>query len=411
MSYPNRDPRDSKQFGPDLISIFGPKHLRRHIKTLTPTEKQEILKQIPEYVYTDDLGPRPTFYQVTNKILTVLQQCKALQGIDLDWCNSLQGGRIRRHKSCYVPVAKAYKNNSVQRGIKLRHMVEDILFCFDPTNVLMCLARTLSDGTVNINNGQHRIVACMILGIEEIPVEDILSDHEMIEVKEYATDNLYTLSSSEFDEFRILTRMFQVASIEGSTEDLPEKSTMCNTMFNIHYQVGSRFVEKQPDIGPKECTAVGNMMRHFETYGEDIYSRSVNIICTVFSKAPLTNGNVWPLMEFIRTQHQAKIEDVNTLDWLIQQSIMRKYSDPTKRGMHLDIKNAFTKFSERNAGYDNCPIEKYLAAGIYKMCKIAEPNHDWQPIMWNGVDLSTCLTDFHVMPKQIIEQDVDMDLV
>ena len=405
MSYPNRDPKDPKQFGPDLVAIFGPTHTRRHISTLSSAEKNEILSKIPEYVDTDDLGARPSLFQVANKILMVLQQSKALIGIDLDWCTSLTHGKLRRHKSCYVPVQKSYKNNSVQRGIKLRHLVKDILFCFDPTNVLMCLARTLSDGTSNINNGQHRIIACIILGIRDIPVEDILSDHEMIDVKEYATDNLYTLGSSEFDEYRILYRMFQVASIEGSTDQLPEKAIMCNNMFDIHHQIGSRFVEKQPDIGAKECTAVGNMMRHYENYGEEIYSRAVNIICTVFSKAPLTNGNVWPLMEFIRTQHQSKIDDPNSLDWTIQQCIMHKYSDPKIRGMHLDIKNEFTKFAEKNAGFDKCPIERYLAAGIYKMCKIVEPDHNWIPILWNGTDLSTCLDGFHVMPKQPILQN------
>ena len=163
MSFPHIDPKDI--YGQDLIKVFGPKTSRRHISTLTPQEKEAILDKVPEYVETDDLGPRPSFFQVTNKILWILQQTGALQGIDLDWCPTLTDRAMHRHPDHYFSVNNAYKNNSVQRGIWLKHLLKDILFQFDPDSVLMGLARKLSDGTANLNNGQHRTVGCIIIGI------------------------------------------------------------------------------------------------------------------------------------------------------------------------------------------------------------------------------------------------------
>ena len=50
-------------------------------------------------------------------------------------------------------------------------MLQDILFPFNPDHVLMGLARYLKDGTINVNNAQHRTVACIIIGITDIPFE------------------------------------------------------------------------------------------------------------------------------------------------------------------------------------------------------------------------------------------------
>lgn len=396
MAYLHKDPKEL--FGQDLIKVFGPKASRRHISTLTAQEKESILNKVPKYVDTDDLGPRPSFFQIVNKLLTILQQSQALVGVDLSWCDSLQKGKLVRHKSAYVKIESSYKNNKVQRGIWLRHMLNDILFEFDPSHVLTGLARRLSDGTVNLNNGQHRTCACVILGIREIPVEWIESDLESVDVDLYATDNLNTLSSSEFDDYRIRVRRNQVRKAEGRT-DLIQKDIDRENMNDIHARYGSRFVEKGTEVvNPKECTGVGNMIKYYDTYGPEIYERAVNIVCTVFSKAPFATANAWGIMEFIKLQKEKGVlkDDPDLLDWMIQDSILHKYSDPKKNGMHLDIKNSY----KESAQYDKeTPEQKTIAAGIYKLCNIAHP-FQWEKVYWDGVDISSKLTAFKVMPKR-----------
>ena len=70
MAFPNKDPKEI--YGQDLIKVFGPQAQRRHISTLSPQEKQTILNNVPDYVETDDLGDRPSFFQITNKIIVAL---------------------------------------------------------------------------------------------------------------------------------------------------------------------------------------------------------------------------------------------------------------------------------------------------------------------------------------------------
>jgi hypothetical protein len=396
MTFPHKDPK--QLFGEDLIKVFGPKADRRHINTLTMQEKEAILKKVPKYIDTDDLGPRPSFFQIVNKLLSALQQTQALNGIDLDWCSDLRNGKLIRHDSAYVKIDACYKNNKVQRGIWLQHMLADILFEFDPSHVLTGLARRLSDGTVNLNNGQHRTSACIILGVREVPVEWIDSDLESVDVDLYATDNLNTLSSSEFDDYRIRVRRNQVRKAEGRS-DLIQKDIDREEMHDIHARYGSKFVEKGSEIvGAKECTGVGNMIKYYDTYGPEIYERAVNIVCSVFNKAPFATANAWGIMEFIRLQKEKGVlkDDQPLLDWMIQQSILHKYSDPKKNGMHLDIKNAYKDHQH----YDKeTPEQKIIAAGIYKLCNTAHP-FLWERVYWDGTDISSKLTAFKVMPKK-----------
>ena len=397
MSYPNVDPRDI--FGQDLIKVFGPKSQRRHISTLTDKEKQDILDKLPAYVDTDDCAShpdnRPSFFQIANKILTILQQTQALMGIDLDWCEDLNLGKLVRHPSAYIAVALCYKNNDVQRGIFLKHLVQDILFEFDPTNVLSGLARKLSDGTFNLNNGQHRTLACIILGVRAVPVEYIVSDLISTDVDEYATDNLNTLSASNYDHFRIRVWRNKVRKSEGVTKLDPE-DVLNEDIHTIHAQRRSKFVEIGGQNKPLECSSVGNMIKYYKDYGRSIYISAVDIACTVWNKSPLSTANCWGLMEFLETQRDANGMVGAETDFTVQQAIIKRYSNPYKSGMHNDIKRVIKNdpvFRELDI-----PEKKIIAAGIYKICKIMAPKVNWAPIMWNGKDVAKAyLKQYKVM--------------
>lgn len=409
MTYPNIDPQ--LIFGQDLIKIFGPQAQRRHIKDLSFKEREEILKKIPVYIDTDDIGPRPSIFQVTNKILMVLQQSGALMGIDIDWCNDLRTGKLIRHESAYVDVAVCFKNNDVQRGIWLRHLVLDILFGFNPTNVLSGLARKLSDGTFNLNNGQHRTIACVIVGVRQIPVEFIEGDLVSIDVDEYATDNLNTLASSEFDNFRIRVWRNKVRKSEGRT-DLDDEDVKMEELWNIHAAKQSRFVEKGTvNTKPLECTGIGNMRKYFKQYGTALYERALDINCTVWSKSTVSTANCWGLMEFLETQRDQKGLSDGVFDFAVQQAIQHRYSNPGRSGMHQDFKSVINKHPV--ATELAIPEEKIIAAGIYKICKVLQPTLDLAPIMYKGKNIADeFMGDYRIMPLvKSVSIDMSTDAV
>lgn len=401
-AYPNQDPQIV--FGQDLTMVFGPKAQRKHINTFTAGQKRAILARIPVYVSTDDLGDRPSFYQITNKILTVLMQTKALVGIDLDWINDAMTGGLVRSESQFVSVDKCFKNNRTQRGIFLRHLVQDILFCFDIRMFLTGLARRLSDGTFNLNDAQHRNVAAIILGIRMIPIDWIASDLESVDIDQYACVNLNSLAASEYDFFRIRVARHLARIAEGRT-DLDPMDQLCYEMFLIHQRYMSRFVEKGKEKGkgsdrvmPLECTGVGIMQSYFERYGASVYERALAIVTTVWSRAQLSTANCWGLMEFITEQINEGIQGDNPslMDWEITQCLLQRYSDPGRSGMHLDIKRAFDKgpYSELDI-----PEPRKIAAGIWKICKVHSPKIKWARIKYNGKNIADYLDNFKIMPN------------
>lgn len=396
MSYPHVDPQHL--FGQDLIMVFGPKTTRRHVRDLSFKEREDIIKKVPVYVDTDDIGPRPSIFQVTNKILTILQQSGALMGLDLDWCNDLKKGKLIRHDSAYVDVSVCYKNNDVQRGIWLQHLIRDILFSFNPTNVLSGLARKLRDGTVNLNNGQHRTIASVIVGVRHVPIEYISSDLLSVDVDEYATDNLNTLSSSDYDNFRIRVWRNKIRKSEGRT-DLDDEDIKMEELWDIHAAKQSRFVEKgTANPKPLECTGVGNMRKYFKQYGKDLYSRALDINCTVWNKSAISTANCWGLMEFLETQRDQKGLIDTMFDFTVQQSIRQRYSNPGRSGMHHDFKQVINKHAV--ASELKIPEEKIIAAGIYKICKVLHPKLNLAPIMFNGRDIADeFMKEYRIMPK------------
>ena len=402
MSYPNLDPR--LVFGQDLLMVFGPSQNRRHISQLTAAEKRAVLNKIPVYVTTEDLGTRPSFYQIANKILQILQQTQALIGIDLDWQTDIRKDGLVRSDSSFIATELCYKNNRSQRGIFLRHLVEDILFVFDIRMFLTGLARKLPDGTYNLNDAQHRNVAGIILGIREIPADWILSDLESVDIDQYAAVNLNSLAASDFDYFRIRVMRNKARKTEGRT-DLDPYDIAAEEMYELHLKYGSKFIEKGSDrIFPLECTGVGIMKNYFEHYGAGTYERALSIVTSVFNKAQISTANCWGLMEFITEQTNAGVAvgtvpsmNEQLLDFTILQSVQTRYSDPARSGMHLDIKRAFDKGPGNEL---DIAERRKIAAGIWKICNTIHPEVNWATIMFNGRNVADYLPEFKVMsPK------------
>ena len=402
--FPNKDPKEI--FGEDLIQVFGPRAKRKHISKLTTSERIELCSKVPEYVDTSGLGDDPSLFQIANLILTVLKNSQALLGIDLDWLTSedlIEKG-LKRHPDSFKPVVKVVKNNEVQRGIQLRHLLLDILFVFDPKWVLMGLARySKKEDLFYLNDAQHRYIACVILGVRDIPLEYEENERRSVDVWQYAAVNLNSLVASHYDRYRNMVQAVKSLIEEGAKDEVqvledtkPAYTTAWN-IYNILERVQAKMIEKGGEKAKsKECTGVYNMSRHYDDYGQEIFERAVRIHVGALSSSPIASPNIWGICEFIKNQEGLDLA-MTEMDYEIGQAINHKYL-ASRNGLHLDAKRA----KKEGVGEElNIPEPSIIAGALHKLIKTTASHVKWNPIKFNNkVIADVYLKDFRVMPLQ-----------
>ncbi len=152
-------------------------------------------------------------------------------GIDLPYYESLADAGKQLNmpimNSALVPTNDLVKNAEKQRDVFLAHIFMDIVFQFQPGLVFPGAGRKDSKGRIFVNDAQHRSLACMILGIDSVPLNYIESDEEYWDVQQYAAININSLQCSEFDRYRIRTQRADT-SIEAGYEVDPEDQIAWN---------------------------------------------------------------------------------------------------------------------------------------------------------------------------------------
>jgi hypothetical protein len=406
MTQPNVDPKDI--YGEDLAAVFGPKVNRKHIKQLSRKERRAIIAELPRYVSTDVLGDDPTLFQVANLVLSVLKRTRALQNVDLEWhtTQDLKDNGLVRSAEMFKPVTKIHKNNKVQRGIQLRHLVEDILFNFNPEWVLMGLARySKTEDRYYLNDAQHRYIACIILGIRDIPLEFKESELRSDDVWQYSAVNLRSLIASEFDKYRNKVQAVDSLIAENPNVDfetLDQDFVNAYTIRNILARFGAELIEKggESKTGPLQCTGTGNLVKHFEDYGEAIFTRAVAIHTEVFNKAPLTTQNIWAISEFIKIQEEANVLGNNAfkVDMAITDALLHRYPNGNRNGFYIEVQRVLRSSP---MGETNIPLATIWSAGIHKIIQITSPEVKWAPVKFNGaVVADKGLKAYRVPPVQ-----------
>jgi hypothetical protein len=405
--------QDPKQlWGNDLAMIFGPVGERRPISELTYDEKQEIIKSVPEYVSTKDLGPSPSLYQVVNKVLKVLKQSKAVFGIDLNWQEetALMTLGLERPREMYKSTDKMYKNNAVQRGIMLRHLLEDILFVYEPKKVLNGLARySVVEDRFYMNDAQHRNVASIILGVRYIPVEFEQSESQSVDVEQYGCVNIGSLVASEFDKYRNRVQQYLTRQAEGlDVNNLGPAVETAHAVYQIvEVSYGIEFVEKGGEILPRTCTGIANALRDYDRYGSDIFSRAVSIVAsqTVNVRNRIPQQMIEMVCRFLKSQQASSIDEF-VMDMAVEEALEHWCPKKDKTGLYLDANRAcingpFNDDSDMPLMSDAlCDLQTRWAAGVLKLVRVTNPNLEWEPIKVKGVDIAErAMPGFVVMPK------------
>jgi len=342
-------------FGDDLFRLLGPKSDRRNWHSLSFKEQEARRKNIPVYISTRKLGKTPSFTDILFecfKQLTLLGDNNPLMGIDLPYYDSLEqaGEQLSMPilNSKLESVEDLVKNAEKQRDVFLAHILLDIVFQFQPGLVFPGVGRKDSKGRIFVNDAQHRTLACMFLGINQVPLYYIVSDEEYWDVQQYAAININSLQCSEYDRYRIRYQR-ALASIEAGYEVDPEDQIALD-MYNVFDQNDITVAEKgDKDLGTnaKVLTGIGNMTKYWKEYGADIATRAIQINAQLFPTCAFQTANSWGLMEFLKNQtHSSEME----LDYEIHKAVKVMLPKDNQGGkLHSMIKTACKEQNEINS--------------------------------------------------------------
>lgn len=382
----------TSQFGSDLFKLLGPKAERRKWEELTPADRKKRLAKIPVYIPTRSLGKHPKlvdivvycFHRLVNMGLD-----NPLLGIDLPEFESL----VKAAEQAGVPAMNyddhtlrnidiLYKNAAKQRDVFLRHIFEDIIFRFNPGLVFPGIGRMNSKDMLFVNDAQHRTLACIILGIEQVPVHYINSDDEYWDVAQYAAINIHSLSASEFDKYRIrVQRRIEAVEAGYQVEPDDELSFELHELFEV---LGITVAEKGDTLGTNSLvlTSIGNMIKYREEYKKDAFDRATTLNAQMFPTCKFHTANSWGLMEFL--QFQDKSIDSMIMDMAIQKAIKRRWTKDNAGGqMHSQFKDAYKEKTGTAATASRAPEPLIIAHGIYQVCQKYASDINWVEPEWD----------------------------
>lgn len=386
------------QFGADLFKLLGPKADRKHWSQLTPQDRKKRLEKIPVYIPTRSLGKAPTLVDVViycfNRLVNMGDD-NPLLGVDLPEFESLvQAAELGNvpamnySKDLLQKIDKLYKNAHKQRDVFLRHIFEDIVFRFNAGLVFPGIGRRDSKGRIFVNDAQHRTLACIILGITEVPIAFIESDDEYWDVAQYAGINIHSLSASEFDRYRIRVQRY----IEAREAGMPieEEDELSYELHELFDNLGIVVAEKG-DNAPNGSVglvlnAIGNMIKYREDYKKDHFTRATEMNARMFPTCKFQTANSWGLMEFLLTQ-DPKIDPM-LMDYAITNALKKRWTrDNAGNAMHKNIKDAYKAATSVSATQSRVPEPVIIAEGIYQVCKKYSPDIAWKSPKWPaGVD-------------------------
>jgi len=386
-------PKIVSQFGPDLFAVLGPQASRVPFSSLSLEEQQIRLDKIPVYVNTRKLGKSPSLVDVVIECFNefvLMGPENPLLGIELPQFSTLANAAEKMNVPAmnYDPtnlhdLQFLVKNAAKQRDVFLRHIFKDIIFRFNPGLVFPAIGRMTSKGLLFVNDGQHRTLACIMLGIESVPVSYVNSDDEYWDVAQYATINIHSLSCSEFDKYRIRVQRY-LASVEAGYTIEPEDA-LSHELHDLFEDLEIIVVEKSDKslgTNSKVLTGIGNMLKYRIEYGRDFFTRATRVNAQLFSTCIFHTANSWGLMEFYRAQTTPALAP-EQMDYAIQNALRKVWKKPSSGGrMHQDIKKTFKEQTDADAYNSRIPEPVIIAHGIWQVLTKYAPDIAWQEPAW-----------------------------
>ncbi len=388
--------RIADQFGSDLSLVLGPKADRVKWHDLDANDQQRRLRAFPTYLSTRELGSHPSLIDVAIYALNRLcsqGEMNPLRGLDLPSYGSLSqactihGAPPINYGSSLVPIDRLYKNAAKQRDVWLKHIFEDIIFQFDPSLVFAGIGRMTTDGRLFVNDAQHRTLACILMGINDVPINYIESDSEYYDVKQYVGININALSASDYDRWRSRCALYVESLKIGKSVD-PE-CVIAHELKMLFDACNVKVVEEgdKSQGNSLVLSGIGNMVKYRKEYGGKIFARAVRLNSAMFPKSKVHTANCWGLMEFLRDQEGLLLDPV-AIDSAIHRAVKKRWKkDSNGQSFHGDIKTSYRDSTKASATNSRVPEQIILAEGIRQVCERYEANTPWKQPRWPaGID-------------------------
>lgn len=381
------------KFGQDLYGLLGPKENRVPWSSLTLKEQDQRLERIPEYVNTRHLGKSPSLVDIVIECFSKMINMgtnNPLLGIELPMFNNLEVAaqtlglpKMQYGVGGLQPLDRLVKNAAKQRDVFLRHIFKDVIFRFNPGLVFSAVGRMNSKNLLFVNDGQHRILGCIMLGIDEVPITYINSDDDYWDVAQYAAINIHSLVASEFDRYRIRVERYKAAVEAGMP--IEAEDALSYELYTLFDELEITVIEKSDKSLSKKSkvlTGIGNMLKYRRDYGRDYFERATQINARLFPTCVFYTANSWGLMEFLKVQKKLKQNPVE-IDFAIMQALRQRWAKENVGGqLHKNIKDAYKEQTEADAYNSRVPEPVIIAHGIWQVCKKYAPEISWVEPTW-----------------------------
>lgn len=321
------------RFGDDLSEIFGPRDMRKKVKTLSNPERQAIYKAVKhakkvpgvergrlvsnqsEIISLPALQIR--VFDAFRKILNPLTGKPVLYGLQLDH------GDIAEAFASGQPtdIGLMYILTDVQRPIDLNRQIRYMLGNFDPALFTGVIGRLdLERGGIIVDDGQQGTVLTTAHGFKTIGVNFSVRQGPAEDARLLLVSNTYKLPMTPFEIFRNQVIVAEDDAMRKGIGNIKPEDFAAYNLNRIVTEPGTeiQFKFEGTGISAGQCNTVKQILKLFKQYAESDYlkafafKQAIKTVKLAWPSKPITSEGIWALSELF-TQFQSqkiKVDDV-----------------------------------------------------------------------------------------------------
>lgn len=389
------------EYGDDLTGLCGPKSQRKSIKEFDPAEIRRRMSKVSELLDVSPIMDDDGYAKVEDVIMFVLNHCQEagiFEGMQLPFFDKLFGkGMLYRDNSSFVNISELWINYRQQRMVRVKHLIGDLVFNYKPHLVQPATGREMENGDKVVNDAQHRTLASCIVGIDQIPMnymvfDDIARMLAIVDAEQYHSINIVSLAASEYDKWRNgtnLAREKEKLKLQLTPDE--ERYLKAWRVFNANgVKVLDKDDKSESSRQSKALTGIGNMLTYLDTYGFDIWKRSVSINMRLFTDCVFATNVSWGICEFLK--QQGDIGDATAVDQSIYTALEAKYTSRSARQLRDQVYRAKDYYCETHEVGNDASEPVLLAEGIRQIVVKYQPTKK-SGIVWKTIKPGTIKGD------------------
>lgn len=382
------------KYGDDLTGLCGPKSQRQPIKDFDPAELKRRMSKIAELLDVGPLLDDDGYAKVTDVVMFVLNHCQEaglFDGMELPFVDKLYGkGMLYRDNHTFVPIEDMWINYRQQRMVRVKHLIQDLVFNYKPHLIQPATGREMENGGKAVNDAQHRTLASCMVGVTEMPMnymeyDDIARLLDIIDAEQYYSVNIVSLPASEYDKWRNQTNLARAKEKRKLPLSVDEERYLkAWRVFNANgVKVLDKDDKSESSRQSKALTGIGNMLTYLDTYGFEIWSRAVNINMRLFTECVFATNVSWGICEFLK--QQGNLGDVKVVDQAIYQALHEKYGPRSARHLRDQVYRSKDAYCEKHDKGNDASEPVLLAEGIRQIVEKYQPT-DKSNIVWQKIN-------------------------